>query len=108
MIFKVILGCILTLYSALSLFAFLTNKTIKTSSFRTAVCVISCALIFISNAGFILHKDFFSWTLVSGIILLQVIALRNGFLLHSRPNWLHHFVRLMFSVFIIWFYIKYA
>lgn len=105
MVFKVILGCILTLYSVLSLFAFLTNKTIKMSPLRTTVCVVSCVLIFISNAGLIWHKDFFPWTLVAGIILLQVIALRNGFLLYGRPNWRHHIVRLVFSVFIIWLYV---
>lgn len=108
MVFKVILCCILTLYSSLSLFAFVTNKTIKTSVFRVAICVISCVLVFISSVGILFHNIFFSWTLVTGIVLLQAIALMNGFLIHSRPNWLHHFIRMIFSVLIIWFYITYT
>lgn len=108
MVFKIILSFVLILYSILSLFAFLSNDKIKTSEFKVAICVISCFLIFISSAGILLYKVFFVWTLVAGIILLQIIALINGFLLHARPNWLHHFMRLIFSIFIIWFYMKYA
>lgn len=106
MIFKIILGCFMIFYSIVSLFAFLTNKEIKT--YRVALGVVSCVLIFVSMAGLIIHKDFFAWMLLLGLVLLQIIALMNGYTLHKRPNWLHHIVRMIFSIFIIWSYIKYA
>lgn len=108
MIFKIILGCLMIFYSIVSLFAFLTNKEIKTSLYRVALGVVSCVLIFVSMAGLIIHKDFFAWMLLLGLVLLQIIALMNGYTLHKRPNWLHHIIRMIFSIFIIWSYIKYA
>lgn len=108
MIFKITLGCIITIYSALTLFAFLSNKQIKASPVRVVVCIVSCALLFASNAGLVLYKYFFIWTLCAGLLLLQVMTLLNGFLLHKRPHWLHHFIRLMFSIIIIVFYISFA
>lgn len=86
----------------------MTNKELRKSALRLVLCIVSCILILISNIGLISYNVFFMWTLCIGLLLLQILAVLNGLMLHKRPNWLHHFIRLIFSIFIIIFYNKIA
>lgn len=105
---KIVLGLIIALYSLLFLYAFLSNKELKKSAFRLVLCIVSCGLILISNIGFALNKEIFIWTLCTGLLLMHALAVMNGYLLHKRPNWSHHIIRLVFSALIVLSYIKYA
>lgn len=42
--------------------------------------------------------------LYSGLFLLMIVAIINGFILNGFPNWQHLLVRIIFSIFIIWLY----
>jgi len=108
LITKIALGLIIALYSLMFLYAFLSNKELKKSPLRLVLCIVSCGLILVSDIGFAMYKEIFIWTLCTGLLLMHALAIINGYVLHKRPNWSHHIIRLVFSSLIVLSYIKYA
>lgn len=100
-----ILFLFMNLYSFLTLYALQNKEIVQKSVLRSLCGIIGSILITVSSIGLIRSSYIFISLLVSGLLLIHIFAILNGYLLHGKLNYRHHLIRLIISIIIVSCYI---
>lgn len=97
----VILSCV---YSAMIIVTALMKSTYNICKY---LFVIGSVLLLISTIGIVTINIKYIIAALSGIILINLAAVINGYKLFGKPHWKHHILRGIYSAIIILLFILY-